>query len=210
MSARSISRDASPFERADSYEFGSRLWSEDRGQLSVAYYRMDVDDEIFFDPTSGPFGANINFEKVRHQGLETEFRLAPLPAGSALGLDFFGSYTYTRAVILSDGLVGKKYPVTPAHMGHVGATAQLERTYLTLLGRLVGRRFLINDFTNSSDTLGSYWLADLKLGTQWHSLKPFFLVQNLFDRAYLDSGGTNQRFFPGAERSFLVGFEAEF
>ncbi|MHC4607406.1 MAG: TonB-dependent receptor, partial [Planctomycetota bacterium] len=51
-------------ERAHSFQIGVRGRYKRCGSFDVSYYRMDVKNEIFWDPTAGFFGSNINFDKV--------------------------------------------------------------------------------------------------------------------------------------------------
>ncbi|MBI2931451.1 MAG: TonB-dependent receptor [Planctomycetes bacterium] len=192
-------------ERSHSYEIGARLQAPGWVHASAGYYRMDVRDEIYFDPTTF---TNLNFDEVRHQGVEGEFRLTPLAA-----LELFGTYTYTRAVIRSAPLEGKKYPVTPAHLGTAGGTVRAGGAFLTLSGRVVGRRFLISDTLNEEERLASYGVMDAKLGYRWGKTLVALSVFNLLDREYEESGGVTAAgpaFNPGPERSFLVSFDTEF
>ena len=55
-------------------EFGATLGSADR-QLTAKWFRHRVRDEIYYDPTSGSFGANTNLDPTKHQGVELEGRM---------------------------------------------------------------------------------------------------------------------------------------
>ncbi|HVE41718.1 MAG TPA: TonB-dependent receptor [Planctomycetota bacterium] len=196
-------------ERATTYQGGFRVLAKNVASGEVTVYRMIVHDEIFFDPTFfGPFGSNVNFEKVTHSGVETQGRVTPFP-----WLDLFATYTFTRVVInnaLDPAQIGKTYPVTPRHAASLGATGRYEGAVLTVDARFAGHRFLISDFTNSLPTLEDYVVYDAKISYTWRMLTGFVSVYNFTDRKYFDSGGANGRFNPAPERSVLVGAEAQF
>ena len=56
-------------------EFGAR-WKDTTSTLEARWYRSVLRDEIGYDPAGngpfGPFGANINFDPTRRQGVEVE------------------------------------------------------------------------------------------------------------------------------------------
>ncbi len=197
-------------ERAHSLEAGTRVRWARWGQFGAAYYRMDVKDEIYFNPSTF---TNLNFDKVRHQGIESELRLTPFESDAPVRVEVFGTYTYTRAVIQSAPLENRRYPVTPAHLGTAGGTVRVGDAFLTVTGRVVGRRFLISDTSNSFDQLPSYALMDAKIGYTWGRATASLSAFNVFDRDYDESGGlgfAGVAFNPGPERSWLLSLEVEF
>ena len=64
-------------------ELGAR-WAYTQGQVDLRWYRNKLRNEIGFDPNGlgpfGPFGANVNFDATRRQGVELEARHALSPA----------------------------------------------------------------------------------------------------------------------------------
>jgi len=196
-------------ERATTYQGGVRVLVNNVASGEVTVYRMIVHDEIFFDPTFfGPFGSNVNFEKVTHSGVETQGRVTPFP-----WLDVFATYTFTKVVInnaLDPAQIGKTYPVTPRHAATLGVTGRYQGVVLSVDARFAGHRYLISDFTNSLPTLEDYVVYDAKISYTWKMLTGFISVYNFTDRKYFDSGGANGRFNPAPERSLLVGAEVQF
>jgi iron complex outermembrane receptor protein len=201
-------------ERSHVYEIGARFWSGTWGSASVSCFRMEVKDEIFLDTSVGaPFGMNFNFEEVTHQGVETEGRLTPWE-----WLEVFATHAFTRAIVTESQnplQEGKTYPVTPRLAGAAGIVLKVEGASLTLGGRYVGSRYLVNDVENLQDTLGSYWTFDTRVAYTWKSLTAFVSVYNLSDRETFDNGGLSlfsgtTRFAPAPERSWLIGGELRF
>jgi outer membrane receptor protein involved in Fe transport len=95
-------------------------------------------------------------------------------------------------------------------MGTVGATFRVEGFRLTLGGRYVGARYLVNDMANAFPKLDSYWVLDGKISYTVGSFSAFLSGYNMTDREYYDSGGTNGRVNPAPEDSWLVGGEVRF
>ena len=198
-------------ERAAVAEAGTRLWSSRWGSASVTAYRMEVKNEIFYDPNFfGFWGTNFNFDEVVHQGAETEVRFTPVE-----GIELFGSYTFTRAVITDadPDQEGKSYPVTPRHSAAGGVSLRYEGLSLTFSGRYAGERMLVNDFANEGEELPPYLVYDARLSFTYKMASAFVAVYNLTDRDYYDSGGISfpeNRFNPAPERSWLAGGEVRF
>jgi iron complex outermembrane receptor protein len=196
-------------EIASTYQGGVRVALGSTFSGEVLYYKMNVRDEIFFDPTFfGPFGSNINFGRVTHSGVETQAR-----AALAKWLELFGEYTFTQVVIneaLDPTQVGKSYSVTPRHAASAGLTVKQGGVSFSLDARYAGKRLLIGDFTNAAAPLPDYVVYNARLSYTWKLLTAFVSVYNFTNRLYFDSGGVNgagNRFNPAPERSWLVGFD---
>jgi outer membrane receptor for monomeric catechols len=103
--------------------------------------------------------------------------------------------------------------VTPRLQGTVGGTVRFEGVAFTLLGRYVGERLLVRDFTNTNTPLPSYWMLDAKLAYTWNLFTAYLSVYNLADRMVFDNGGisgTGPRFNPAPGRSWMAGGEVRF
>lgn len=202
-------------ERSTSYEGGVRGYVPGWGSASVTAYLMKVEDEIYFDPTFAVppfgFGTNVNIEQVTHRGIESDIRVTPCKY-----VELFATHTFNRAEITQDqnpANVGHKYPVTPRLAGTLGGTVQYSGFTYTLLGRYVGERLLIGDFSNTQPTLPSYWLLDTRLSYTYNLFTGFVSIYNLADRKVIDNGGVSfsgNRYNPAPGRSFLVGGEVSF
>jgi len=188
-------------EIATTYQGGVRI-SEGGFSGEVLYYWMVVHNEIFWDPV---LFSNMNFERVTHSGVETQARYAVTE-----WLEAFGTYTYTKVTInraTDPTLEGNTYPVTPAHAATLGITVKQEGVQLTLDARYAGRRLLISDYQNSFPALPDYIVYDARVSYTWKQLTVFANVYNFTNRLYFDSGGTNGRFNPAPERSWMLGFD---
>ncbi|MBI4711808.1 MAG: TonB-dependent receptor, partial [Planctomycetes bacterium] len=124
---------------------------------SLSAFRMNINNEIYYNPYSGPFGANENYERTRHQGIETACRYTiskELKAGM--------NYTYTQAEFVGGMFDGNTVPGVPNRKGSLllaytpigGLEAGLQSNY-------VGSRYRISDQPNALAPQSGYSTADV-------------------------------------------------
>jgi iron complex outermembrane receptor protein len=213
---------------SDSIEIGAKQRGE-RFDASLAVYYMKVRNEITWDPAAGPFGfgANANFDRVRHVGVETSLVVRILEC-----LSLSGAYTFEDVEIRdadNPDFEGRKMPITPRHRGSLGLFAQLP--YDLEFGanaNLVGERILSNDFDRRLPKLDFYATLDLLMA--W---RPTFgehlegaltlALRNVTGEKFEDFGSRfdlfdpatflfvpTSFFYPAATRTWEVGFMLTF
>ncbi len=195
------------------YEAGIRHAFTDRIEANVTFFRIDTEDEIFFDPTpilpDEPFGGNRNYPKTRRLGAEVGTSIKPL---QWLGL--WGNYSYTRARLRTGLFSGNDIPFVPRHKASAGADVHLGKGFLfDTRANFVGSRFLISDFENAEDKLDKYYTVDTRLSYAFKGLKAFVGINNLFNRKYAEFGsfvGGLQFFSPSPERNYMAGVSYTF
>jgi len=214
-------------ERSNSYEFGLKLRAE-KLHFDVAFYRLDVEDEILFDhEIDGFFGAypySVNIDRVRHQGVELSGRIFPWK-----WLEIYGSYTYEDNEIRSDdfalvpgemrrSIAGNRLPITPEHRGSFGVIATLPYWIeLAFNGNITGSRYAANDLLNEYSKLSSFAVYDLLAAFRptigEHVELDFeFRVMNLFNEKYAEFGGERTfargelGYFPSPTRNYMGTF----
>jgi len=206
-------------QTSDGYEAGVKVRTR-RIALNLAYYDMDVEDEIFLFPLPPPiFGLNLNVDRVRHRGVELWANLRPCD-----WLELYGSYTWDdakmRRLFDSSAVKGLRMPITPRHRGNLGFTLFLPYGFeLGANANYVGSRFATNDVANVQK-IGSYASYDLRVG--WRHAFPHGvslgvegLVYNVTDRQYVETGGFSLfsprvAFFPAPGRNYLAGVWVEY
>ena len=226
-------------ERSKSYEVGAK-YRDDRASANLAVYQMDVKDEILFDhefitndPASCflappcPSPRNVNFDRVRHRGVEFSANLRPLE-----WLELYGSYTYDDTEIRRDrhsGLDGNEIPITPHHRGTYGVRLFLPyHVELWANANVVGSRLIANDLENRGDPkLRKFSVYDLTATfrpeiARYLGLGDDFeialqgVVHNVTDREYIEFGGqgtfdsTTVGFNPSPTRSYEVGINVTY
>jgi iron complex outermembrane receptor protein len=213
-------------QRSESYEIGAKL-RRGRASGNLAFYWMNVKDEMLFDPlapNAPPFfpGRNVNLDRVQHRGIEVSASVRPLE-----WLELWASYTYDD-VSIEDGAArpgpipttgSGQIPLTPEHRGAAGILAELPCGFeIGVDGRWVGDRPFVNDLDDSTENLPSYGVYDARIA--WRgSYGPASLVleavgRNLGDKEYAEFGGEptfggEPGFFPSPERNYTLGLRVE-
>ena len=201
------------------YEVGWQHHLKDTTTLSVTPYWIDLKDEIFFNPSQGPFGSNDNYSKTRRVGVEIGQEtnlLKLLPITFLDKLDLTTNYTYQRPTFL-DGPNDKKIiPFVPQHQGSMGINLGFFEDFgFSLAGRYVGSRYAINDTANIAALVKPYFTLDSKLTYQQKNWEAFVGISNIFDKEYdsfvvKSASTTTQVHYPAPERNFTIGTKIKF
>lgn len=167
-------------------EFGVDIESGG-GRYRIAFYHMDIDNEIFLDPITF---ANRNLPPTRRYGLEAEgkWRISD-------GLDVFANYTYAVSEFRAGSfggipIAGNDVPLVPRHALNAGVGwAFGPRTRLDAVLRYVGEQVFDGDESNAfGRKIPAYTVVDLKLA---HEAGGWLLnagVRNLFNEKYFSYG----------------------
>ncbi|MDD5711727.1 MAG: TonB-dependent receptor [Smithellaceae bacterium] len=201
-------------EKGVSYEAGVQFYPLPALQVGISAYFTDMRDEIAYvvDPVTW-VGTNVNLDKTRHQGIETNFRYEKDGI-----LCLFGNLTWRDAKFREGAYSGKHIPLVPGVMANAGADIGLP-FHITLRPevRFVGKCYLGGDNANAADELNDYTLVDVFLLYKPQRLNPkislFAGVENLTDVKYVTLGydwGTIQAFYPSPEITFKGGMTIEF
>jgi catecholate siderophore receptor len=210
-------------QTSDAYEVGAKVRTR-RAALNLAFYDMDVEDEIFFDPLlpnpffPGVVGTNANIGRVRHRGIELWANVRPCD-----WLELFGTYTLDDVKIARDSatdLDGKRMPITPLHRGSAGFIVYLPYGFeIGASATYVGSRFATNDVENTLK-LSSWARYDARVA--WRHPLPYGfsvliegMAYNVFDRQYVETGGFSSfsprvAFFPAPGRNYLASVWVEY
>jgi len=193
-------------QTTDDFEIGTRVQFGPDINLSVNLFRLDTEDEIFFNPSSF---ANENFDgDTIRQGVELTI------AKSFSQISLNGSYTYRDTEIDGGAFDGKEIPNVPRHHFTVGADANIyEKFQLNIAGSYIGERPFISDFANAVDYQDSYFYLTAKLAYMFEKGSAYVTVNNLLDQEYSEFGGLNFLGAPGIQTApginFLVGVNFE-
>jgi iron complex outermembrane receptor protein len=169
---------------------------------SVTMFRMNVENELYYNSTGGPnmAGANENYDRTVHEGLEVNLN-------SKLNnwVNIFGNYTFTKAYF--DGGVYDKneIPLVSRHKGSVGFKFIFPQDFtLNINGTYVGKRYFLNDQANSQSRLNGYMVVDTNLSWKHNDLTIIFGINNLLDKQYSEYAGYgfNTTITPAANGKF--------
>jgi len=167
-------------QTAESVDLGSDYTDGDT-RLSVGVYRMDLRNEIHFNPV---IFANENLDPTRRHGLTLSVaqRLAEKWRIAA-------DYAYTRAVFLEGVFAGNDVPLVARDTGSLSLfwTPQAKLS-LSAAARYAGAKRFDNDQTNTFQKIPAYTLVDLKVLGEYARWKWTAAVSNVFNKKMFDYG----------------------
>jgi iron complex outermembrane receptor protein len=198
-------------QTSNNYEMGIRHYFTKNVWAGLNFFRIDTEDEIFFNPTKGFFGTNDNFDdETRRDGVE-------VAAGIKFdGISLRASYTYTDAEVQGGQFEGNDVPSVPEHMATFDSIFDLGEGFIFALnGIYIGTRFLESDWDNAFPKQDDYVVLNAKVKYNWKKYTAFLDINNILDEEYsefgvLSSPPVEPAFYPSPEINFLVGISAVF
>lgn len=179
-------------------------------RMRISLYRIDLENEIAFNPLFPPFGDNINLAPTRREGVELE-------SGARVSdsVELFANYAHALARFRSGvyggvDLAGNAVPLVPRNALTVGGSWLAgPKSRLAATIRYVGEQHFINDEANLLTLkIPSYTTVDLRFARDYGRWRLEAGVKNLLDEKYYTQGGVNSagviRVFPAPERSGFV------
>ena len=169
--------------------------------IKAVLYELKLEDEIAFD-ASGFF--NVNLPRTQRRGLLLE---SFWPAARDWSLQ--GAYTWTDGKITAGANQGKRIPLVPRSQVRLAADWRFADAWSWRMeGQWVGAQVNGSDFANTFPRLSAYAVANLNLRYRHKELELGMQLNNLFDRAYSETGAigpdatftTRDAFFPAPER----------
>ncbi|MDT3334396.1 TonB-dependent receptor [Shewanella sp. SP1S1-7] len=172
-----------------SYEAGWD-WTLASQTLRVNLYRLDLEDEIVFDPSAetppkGDFqGANVNADASRRYGASADWDWQVTKA-LQLGLE----YNYIDAEF-TDGINdGKELSWVAKHTGRGYVSMDFAEHFQVFAEAIyTGDRFIEGNNGNEGDKLSSYVLGNLALNYNRDAWLASLRIDNLFDKDYVSAG----------------------
>jgi iron complex outermembrane receptor protein len=196
-------------QRADDYEIGVRYYFTDTSYAQTNLFRIDTDNEIFFNPTTF---MNENVKgTIRRDGVEISFYAEIFD-----WLSVKGSYTYFDAEIQDGMFRGNEVPNVPNHMAALGTVlSPVQGLAIALNSNYVGGRPFISDYANDFSDQEDYIVVNGKIQYTWKKITAFLDVNNILAEEYSEYGvlGTfplERAFYPSPERNVLAGLTVEF
>ena len=192
------------------YETGIRHYLTPGIQASLTFFRAEIKNEIFLDPTPQPpfgLGTNDNHPETLHQGVEFGIRAVLLRHFTLLG-----NYTYKKATFEEEPFKGNDIPAVPRHTGNLGFRIHdmIPGLVFSADYNYVGSSFLISDQANQLDKLDDYYTIDARLSYTWKNLRTFAGVNNLTDKKYSQYAVAPGAFYPSPERNWVAGVQFVF
>ncbi len=191
-----------------SYEAGWDLLLE-RNTLRLSAYRLDLEDEIVFDPSAetpvgGSFpGANVNADASRRYGVSADWDWQATQ-DLLLGLE----YNYIDAEFTEGLNEGKALSWVAKNSGR-GYVSYDVYEHLQLFAEAVytGERYMEGDNANLGDKLDAYTLANIAINYSRDAWLASLRVDNLLDKEYVSSGYFStwgSGYYPGTGRALRL------
>jgi iron complex outermembrane receptor protein len=193
-------------------EVGMEL-SRGNAKLRAAAYRIDLKNELFFDPITF---TNRNLQPTRREGAEIEARWQVTPT-----LTLNANYTHVNAKFREGrfggmNIAGNAVPLVPRHAVNVGVGWEfLPRARVDVEARHVGSSAFDADETNTfGRKMPAYTVADLKLSYRSGGWLINGGVRNLLNEKYFSygvfTGFPTYAALPAPERTGFVSAQYEF
>jgi len=198
---------------SQNYEAGIRHRVNPDTGFAFSLFRMNIQNELYYNPLGGPWGlgANENYDKTRHEGLEFSFDSSVFK-----NIAFFANYAYTKSFFDGGIYDNKTVPMVPRHKASFGVKLILcEDLTLNIRTDYVGQRYFINDQANVFSRLNGYVTVDTNFSYQYKALKATLSVNNIFNEMYSDYGvysvtAGEKGYYPACGRNFNIKLEYKF
>jgi iron complex outermembrane receptor protein len=190
-------------------ELGGR-WNYTAGKVELRLYRSNLTNELGFDPNAAGtlYGANINFDPTRRQGLELDTshdvsKTLTLRIHAALRQSTFRSGPYA----------GNDVPLAPSRTLALRADWQPAANH-RVTGGLNWVSSQHPDFNNQC-RMPSYTTADLRYAYAWQNAELSLGVANLFDRQHYTQAfgcvaGVTTAIYPEPGRAITAALRVRF
>ncbi len=181
-------------------------------QVELRVFRSRLTDEIGYDPAGvgpfGPFGANVNFDPTRRQGVELDARHA-LNAALALRLNL----AWREAAFRAGPYAGNELPLVPRKLATLRAEWK-PRAGHTVTGGVNWVSSQHPDLANAC-IMPSYTTADVRYAVRWQRAEFALGVSNLFDRKFYTqafgcAGDAVTSIYPEPGRAFTASVRVDF
>lgn len=164
-------------EKGHNYEVGGEWSFMPGGRLSLAFYLLQMEDEISYNNDTM---TNENLDDTEHKGVEASL---VVPVHKVLSL--FGTVTYQENTFTAGPNDGKDIPLVPEWKASAGANLKLGRGFTgTLRANYLGERPFGNDRQNEFEKMDSFITVDLNLNYRWDRYKLFLNANNILGEKY--------------------------
>lgn len=168
----------------------------------IQLYRMYLENEFFFDPSIGTYGANVNLDETIHDGAVFEYA-RDISASVYVSMN----YTYTNAEFSSGGLNGNKISgIADNQLGmRLGGQGDAWNGYVELIA--VGDKYASGDNMNTLQKESGYGVVNASAALVEKTLDVRLRINNVFDKRYSEfvtDNGYARAFQPSPERNVML------
>ena len=185
-------------QTGESWETGVE-WVDGLQQYRLSAYRLELENELMYDPLAGLWGANINLDKTLRQGLmlEAERQLTP-------ELSIGGQYSFTDSEYRDGAFKGKEVPWVSRHSASAHVSYEILpglRSYVEAI--YTGNRYHTGDDANILGKTGSYTLFNAALSYDYRQFNAKLRINNLTGKRY-DAFGSFANRYPAPEEEYQL------
>ena len=185
-----------------SYEAGLG-WNAGNRYLDIGLYLLDLEDEIYFDPTVGLFGTNVNLDETERYGVILD---AGMDVSSSLNVS--ANYTYTHAKFRAGGLDGNYISGVAPHILTARMTYQpIEAWKINGELQVISDKYAIGDNLNTQRKASGYGLLNMNTVYEKDNWLVSLQANNLLDKKYAEfitDSGFGRGYQSSPERNFLA------
>lgn len=202
-------------QTGESIEIGLDM-TRGKHRFVLSLYRLDLEDEIVFDPSvgpdlfgGGPIGLNVNLDQTRRDGLTLSWLSEVSP-----GLSFKTEIGLVDARFASGTFDGNEISGVADEIASLRASLQVN-DYLSTFAEVhyTGERFAQGDNGNDFGKLDSITVINAGLGYRYQSWNATFRINNLADKEYAEfitNNGFGAVFQPSPERNAMLSLSYRF
>ena len=175
----------------------------DELQLLASVYRLDLEDEIVFDPNAGAFGENVNLDKTRRNGVTVSlFSQLSMDFGVKLELGL------VDAEFRSGSFDGKDISGVSDQIARLRGDYRLDDFFSFYLeGNYRSGYYAQGDNANAFGKLDSITVYNAGVGYRYRALSVDFRINNLADESYAEfvtNNGFGAAYQPSPERNYTL------
>jgi len=184
---------------AEEFEVGLKtgLW---KGEFSSTLFVMDVENELFFDPTivllPNIRGLNANLDELRRKGAELKWN-----GDLQKDLRMIASYQYIDAEFRSGSLSGSRVPLVAAH--NLKVATEYDWTSSVSTEAILNIQSDQRSAANTDLQIPGFGVLDLNWRYRADSYSVVFQVQNVLDKQYYRTQFGPNGIYPEIGRAFL-------
>lgn len=160
-------------------EFGA-TWGGSETNATLRWFRHRLKNELFYDPTVGLFGANVNLDATRREGIEFE-------ANAQLSENFRlkANFQHVNATFTAGPNAGKQMVLVPSNTASARLNWQSGNQTANLGMQWADAQRYGSDFSNScTSRMPSYTTIDARYAVRVSAWEFALTGSNLTDKSY--------------------------
>ena len=202
-------------QTSQSAELGTEWRSQD-AWVQWSLYRMDLDNELMYDAAIANinswngFGANVNLESSRRQGVALD---AEITLSEQISLQ--SNYTYTNAELTSGTFPGNQVPYVAENRANFTVTFRPVTSFtLYLNSNYTGSRYRSGDDANARDKVAPLVVFDLTASWEHKGVEVSGRIKNITNEIYAGFQGVSPSAgyyqYPQPERNYEASISYSF